>query len=294
MQSQAPDISQLTIIGTGLLGGSVGLALRAAGFGGRIVGFSRRSETVEAAKAAGCIDRAADDLADAVAAADLVILATPVASIPHYLAQLSPLVGSSTVITDVGSTKLHIVDAAEASLARPGRFVGSHPMAGSEAHGPAAARADLFRHKPVILTPTPTTDSAALTMVESLWRCVGMRLHRMTPVEHDRTVARISHLPHLAAVLLVTQAARSDALHVASTGFASTTRVASGDPELWADIFMENRDAVLASIDEWQGMLGQFRALLEGGRRGDLLKLLQDAQHSRDTWIHGNGIDGTK
>lgn len=297
MQPQPPDIpdmSQVTIIGTGLLGGSVGLALRATGFRGRIVGFGRRQATLDAALAGHCIDRIATDLADAAREADLVILATPVASISEYLKQLSPLVSPQAVITDVGSTKLRIVEAAEATLAHPGRFVGAHPMAGSEAHGPEAARADLFRHKPVILTPMPATDAAALALVEQVWQSLGMRLHHMTPAEHDQTVARISHLPHLAAVLLVRLAERGEGMRVASTGFASTTRVASGEPEVWADIFIENREAVLAVLDEWQSMLGDFRGLLEQGGRDDLLKLLRSAQQSRDSWIHGNGIEATR
>ena len=157
-------------------------------------------------------------------------------------------------------------------------------MAGAETTGPEAARADLFHDKPVIVTPTHATAPEALDRVESLWRGLGMHVHRMTPSEHDRLVAVISHVPHAASALLVKLAEESGALPVASTGFADMTRLAGGDPQLWADIFLDNRAAVLAAVERWASLTDEFRQALAAGDRGLLLRLLQDAQAARDTW----------
>lgn len=279
-----PGVEHVTIIGTGLLGGSVGLALRRTGFTGRIIGTGPRIATLERARAAGCVQDITTDTAAAVRGSGLIVIAAPVSKIPALLDSLSGCVEPDTVITDVGSTKNTIVAAAERILKHPHRFVGSHPMAGAETTGPESAHADLFRDKPVIVTPTETTSPDALERIESLWRALGMHLHRMTPAEHDRLVAVISHLPHAASTLLVKLAAESGALPVASTGFADMTRLAGGDPDLWADIFMDNRDAVLAALDRWSQITAQFRDTLKTGGRPALLSLLRDSQSARNTW----------
>ena len=274
----------MTIIGTGLLGGSVGLALRKGGFTGRIVGTGPRMATLERAKAGGCVQTVTTDTAQAVRGSNLIVIAAPVSKIPSLLESLSACAEGDAVITDVGSTKASIVQAAGRVLKHPQRFVGSHPMAGAETTGPEAARADLFRDKPVIVTPTEATSPEAIDRVESLWRGLGMHIHRMTPPEHDRLVAVISHVPHAASALLVKLAEESGALPVASTGFADMTRLAGGDPQLWADIFLDNRAAVLQAVERWASLTDEFRQALQAGDRGAILRLLHDSQTAREAW----------
>jgi prephenate dehydrogenase len=280
------NLRRIVIVGTGLLGGSLGLSLKRAGFHGVIVGVGRSTATLDKARSACCIDEASTDLSAAASApdTDLIVLAAPVATISQHLARLGSVVRPGTVITDVGSTKRHIVHTAESALAFPHRFVGSHPMAGSEAQGPEHASAHLFHHRPVIVTPTSRTDPSALALVENLWTLLGMRLVRMDAASHDRIVARVSHLPHLSAVLLTHLAQRESGTQIASTGFASATRVAAGDPHLWADIFLDNRDGLLASLDEWDQLAAQFRSALAAGDREALLQLLTEAQHLRKSF----------
>ena len=194
------DVEQITIIGPGLLGGSVGLGLRQAGFTGRIVGVGHRAETVARAREKGCIDIASTDIASSVPNSQWVIVATPLGAFSEILGQLAKHDHDGLIITDVGSTKRWVCDQARQLLPQPNRFVGSHPMAGGERHGPEYARADLFRDKPCILIEEPDTDPDSLNAVEDLWRRLGMRLTRMSAQQHDETVALISHLPHLTAV----------------------------------------------------------------------------------------------
>lgn len=279
-----PRFNTITIVGPGLLGGSLGLALKLRGYGGRIIGVARRAETLATARARGCIDDAATDLTAAVRAAELVVLATPVRSACSLLKAMAGALPDGAVITDVGSTKQSIVATAERVLSDPSRFVGSHPMAGAETSGPQAARAELYVGKPVILTPTESTDADAVSAVESLWRAMGMRVHRMSPAAHDRAVAAISHLPHAVSALLMRFAAESGALPVASTGLADMTRLAGGDVEMWADIFTDNRDAVLDAIDRWQAAVGRFRERLAGDDRAAIEQWLADARHERQAW----------
>lgn len=285
-QIEARDI---TIVGTGLLGGSLGLALRAAGFTGRLVGVGRRETTLNLAVERGCIDRGTTDLSEAVSGAQLIVLATPISATVQTLRELGQLaqdIAPDAVITDLGSTKQAVVAAAQQHLPAPlaRQFVGGHPMAGRETSGPEAAIPDLFRGKPVVLTPTAETSLDAVAMVEHLWRVLGMRIVKMTAAQHDRTVARISHLPHAAAVLLVEIAGARGGLEIASTGFADSTRVASGDPSLWADIFLSNREAVAESIEQFTGELHRLRRVLLEGDRQKLTELLSTVKLLRDAW----------
>ncbi|MEX2670661.1 MAG: prephenate dehydrogenase/arogenate dehydrogenase family protein [Phycisphaeraceae bacterium] len=280
---QSLHTGQVTIVGTGLLGGSVGLALRAQGFTGTIVGVGRREQTLEAAKQCGCIDRGTTTLAEGVADADLVILATPVSVILSALAEIAPVLSPEAVVTDVGSTKQSIVARAEAELQHPSRFVGSHPMAGGAQTGPEAGDADLFTGKPVIVTPTDRTDADALEQVEGLWSDLGMRLSRMTPEAHDVAVARISHMPHAAALMLVNLAKAAD-LEVASTGFENMTHAALGDPNMWADIFLDNAEAVTQVLSEWRELWDGFEQIVRERDRAGMLKLLQNTQQTRHNW----------
>ena len=290
--SQLGGVSRVTIVGTGLLGGSIGLGLRAAGYPGRIVGVGRRDVTVQLAAQLGCIDEPTTDLAQAVdgQASNLVVLATPLGAFEQHLGKIAKLNAPNTVITDVGSAKQQVCAAAQRLLPLPAMFVGSHPMAGSERHGPEQATAGLFQSKPCVIAEEPGTDPDAMALVESLWQTLGMRLIRMTAAEHDRQAAIVSHLPHAVAALLVELASRSDSLGMASTGFRDTTRIASGNPNVWLDIFSANKGALLQAIDALGDDLGKFRQLIENDDHAGLGDLLTRSRDLRDRWdeaFHG-------
>ncbi len=287
-------LKQITIIGTGLIGGSIGLALRKLQFRGRIMGLGRRPETLDKALAAGCIDQGTTDLAAALAGAEMILLATPVLTIGPMLGQIADWLkmqpGASAagpIVTDAASTKGSIVEAGDRLLAGVGRFVGAHPMAGSDENGPEAAQADLFGGKPVILTPTGRTDGATLEQVEAFWKLLGMRTRRMDAAEHDRIVATISHLPHAVAGMLVRLARDEAALGAASTGFGDTTRIAGSDPGLWVDIFLDNRQAVLGALKGLSGRIAEFSQAREQGDGGAIERLLAEARQARLGWVKG-------
>ena len=277
-------VRSVAVIGTGLLGTSLGLALRRLGFTGSILGVGRNEATLDHARQRGGIDRGSTDVADA-AGCDLIVLATPVSTFARMLERLAAAgLNAATVLTDVGSTKRSVVELAESLLPHPQRFVGSHPMAGSEQRGPEAACATLFAGRPVVVTPTSRTDPEAEVLVSRLWSALGMRLVRLSPADHDRVVARISHLPHALATLIVELAEAADALPVASTGFADVTRVASGDPVIWADIFSDNADAVVEAIDEVSERLDELRERIAAGDREALRTWLLRNKQVRDGW----------
>jgi len=273
----------VTIVGVGLLGGSAGLALKAHDPQIRVAGVGRRQSSLDAAMAAGAIDTAHFDAAEAVGQTDLVILATPVGAFELHMRAIGPVLSGGAIVTDVGSTKSGVVRAARRRLGHD-RFVGSHPMAGSEQKGVAFARADLFAGATCILTPTAKTPARVTARVERLWRRMGMRTVRMSPARHDRAVARVSHLPHALASLLMRLPARAD-LDVSATGFRDATRLASGDPEMWRDIFLTNRGQVLAAIDEFDEALMQLRDLVDLGDRKGLERFFSSARARRETTI---------
>lgn len=291
VDSQLDQIDQVIVVGTGLLGGSIGLGLKAAGYSGRIVGVGRRAVTVQRAIELGCIDEGITALSDAVSteARVLVILATPLGTFEALFEQLAGVGRADLIITDVGSTKAHVCATAKRLLPDPRRFVGSHPMAGGEQHGPQFAEANLFRGRPCIICVDENTDVEARQVVESLWTTLGMRLIRMTATEHDRQTSIISHLPHATAALLVTLAARKGGLEIASSGFADTTRVASGDPQVWVDIFSTNRCAMLDAIDGLGDELAHLRKMIADDDRDALLELLSHGKKTRDTWLEAQG-----
>ncbi|MCE9590571.1 MAG: prephenate dehydrogenase/arogenate dehydrogenase family protein [Planctomycetes bacterium] len=292
-RSEAPlaGIDRVAIVGTGLLGGSLGLGLRALGYRGAILGVGRRPETLKTARDAGCVTETTTDLRQAVIASGLVVMATPLGHFVSLLEQIAACNHRDLIITDVGSTKGEVCAHARRLLSVPGRFIGSHPMAGGERHGPEFARADLFNGKPCIVTPADGADFNALNMVESMWSALGMKTVRMTPEEHDQAVAKISHLPHAVAALLVQLAKRGGAMRVASTGFADTTRVASGDAEVWTDIFLTNRAALSSALDELAKDVTRLRDLLQREDMAAVRALLDAGKGGRDelieTWRHG-------
>ncbi|MDB5097669.1 MAG: prephenate dehydrogenase [Cyanobacteria bacterium RYN_339] len=276
------------LIGLGLIGGSLGLALRAAGLATRVVGYDRSAADLKLAVERGAIDRAAGSAAEAVADADLVVLATPVLAMQGLLAELAPVLKPGAVVTDLASTKAAVTGwAAEAGIT----FVGGHPMAGSEKSGMAAARLNLLRGAVYIITASPDTPVSAVDLVERLARGIGARPLRMAPEAHDRAVAAVSHVPFLASTAIVrvtTHAEEWDGwAPIASTGYRDATRLASGDPAMYRDICLTNGAAIAPMLRDLAQELERIAAGLED--RGLLDELFTDARDRRDAWVQGQG-----
>ena len=276
-------LHHVTIVGVGLLGGSAGLAIKAYDPRIRIAGVGRRQASLDKALEVGAIDTAHLDPAEPVGRTDLVILATPVGAFERHLRAIAPVLADGAVVTDVGSTKGGVVRAAGRTVGHE-RFVGSHPMAGSEMKGAGYARGDLFAGAACILTPTARTPKRVTRRVERFWRELGMRTLQMTPAAHDRAVARVSHLPHALASLLMKLPRRAE-LDVSATGFRDATRLAGGDPEMWRDIFLTNRKQILAAIDDFDRNLMALRDLIELGDARGLQRFFATAKARRDTTI---------
>lgn len=262
-------IERLAIVGVGLLGGSVAKAVRAQGLAREIVGIGRDLARLGPALRDGALDRVTTDLAEGVAGADRILLAAPVLANETLLPRVWQAASPGAVLTDVGSTKRGIAAAADRLAAgRPEiHFVGSHPMAGSEKSGYAVARVDLFQGATVVVTPTESSDAAAAKGVGEFWAALGARVVVLEPAAHDRAVAAISHLPHVAAWALVDAVARfePDALSIAARGFKDTTRIAASDPEVWREILLDNREAVRGSLAAFRGALDDLEALIGSG-----------------------------
>jgi prephenate dehydrogenase len=263
-------IRRLAIVGLGLLGGSVAKAARAESLAREIVGIGRNPARLEPALGVGAVDRITTDLREGLAGADMVVLATPVATLERQMAAVWEAAPPQALITDVGSTKAAIVRVAESLSARkPLDFVGSHPMAGSNLSGFAVSRADLFRGATIILTPTDRTARDAVKRVTEFWEAAGGRVVTMDPATHDRAVAAVSHLPHLVADALVDAVVRMDPqfLEVAGRGFKDTTRIAASSPEVWREIFEENREALAEAVAAFRAALGDLESVLRSGDR---------------------------
>lgn len=282
---QIDELRTVSVVGVGLLGGSIGLAFRAAGGAAERVGVGRRRSSITKALDVGAVDRGTLSYRSGIAKADLVIIATPIGHFETVFRQLAEHLSEGTVITDVGSTKRHVMRLAEQILPSGVHFVGSHPMAGSEAAGVEFARADLFQLAQCMIVPPDDADQAAVGLVEDFWRMLGMRTRRLTAERHDAIVAQISHLPHVVASALMDVAAANDTIDFAATGFADTTRVASGSPGMWLDILMSNREDVGASIDQLTQRLQTLRAWLDEGKDADVAEFLERTKLARDDWV---------
>jgi prephenate dehydrogenase len=261
-------IRRLSILGLGLLGGSVAKAARAEGLAREIVAIGRRRETMAPALEDGVVDAIGIEIGKGLAGADFCVLATPVATLVQMLGAVWRELPADAVVTDVGSTKAAIVSAADTlARSRPLGFVGSHPMAGSEKSGYRVARPDLFKGALVVVTPTPSTDVAALGRVSEFWQALGARVTTLDPLTHDRAVASVSHLPHLVAEALVDAVVRMDPqfLKIAGPGFRDTTRIAAGSPQVWREIFRENRHALGEAIGTFRKALDDLERLIENG-----------------------------
>jgi len=282
-----PDFGRVVIVGPGLIGGSLGMALRQRRAADRVVGVGRRQESLEKALEAGAVDETTLDPQSASAEADIVVLCTGVGKILEQIPVVAARLRKGAVLTDVGSAKGVICHAARSAFRERsgsgGAFVGAHPLAGSEQRGIDAARADLFDRSLCILTPQRQTDpdGAGLRTVRSLWETVGSRVREMSPEEHDRLLAEVSHLPHVVAAALV-NAASDDGLPLAAKGFLDTTRIASGDPGLWVEICLANRGPLRAALDRMGMQLAEFAVALESGDPERLYRYLSRAKERRD------------
>ncbi|MDM9558088.1 prephenate dehydrogenase [Bordetella petrii] len=285
--AEGPLIPVLAVIGVGLIGGSVALALRRAGRVGRVLGVGRNAQSLARAQALGLIDAAVTP--EEAAQADVVLLATPVGGLGAMLARLRPHLGAATLLTDAGSTKAEVVEAARAALGdRVAQFVPGHPIAGAERSGPEAADAGLYRGRTVILTPLPENPPAGVARVRDLWQACGARVIDMDAAAHDRVLASVSHMPHLLAAAYMAQvAAAADAparLALAGTGFRDFTRIAAGSPEMWRDIFLSNRAALRAELAAVRAVLDQAEQAMAAGDGGALEALLERAAQARRNW----------
>lgn len=283
---------RVAVIGVGLIGGSFALALKGVNACGRVVGAGRNPQNLRSALERGVIDEVAGGAAEAVQGADLVLVAVPVAQTSAVFGSVAPALAPHAVVTDAGSTKRDVVAAARAAFGeRLARFVPAHPIAGAEHSGAAAARADLFRGKRVVLAPLTETAPDALARAEAAWQACGARLFRMSPQEHDAVFAAVSHLPHLLAFALVRDLADRDnsaqLFGYAAGGFRDFTRIASSDPEMWRDICLANRDALLAEMDRYAVQLAALRPMIERGDGDALERVFAAARAARERWLGG-------
>lgn len=278
-------INKLVIIGVGLIGGSFALALREAGLVREVVGVGRSAENLSAALGMYVIDRYAE-AAQAVQDAEVVLLAVPVGQMGPMMAAIAPHLAPHTIVTDAGSTKQDVVALARVYLAQHlAQFVPGHPIAGAERSGVKAAGANLFRERNVVLTPLPETDPAARELITKLWQACGAKVSEMTPALHDEVFAAVSHLPHLLAFALVDYIAaqpNAEALFgFAAGGFRDFTRIAGSSPEMWRDICLANRGALLQQLVGYEAELARIKQLIEQGDGEALEKLFEHARDAR-------------
>lgn len=282
--------SKISLIGVGLLGGSLGLAIKQRKLASRVEGFVRRSASIKECEQLGVVHLAAREMAPVVKDAELIVLCTPLAQMREMTVQLLPHLKRGAIVTDVGSVKGSVVSELEQIVAEAGgHFIGSHPMAGSEQTGPKAARADLFEKAICIVTPTGRSNSGALKKVEELWQAVGARTIRLTADLHDDFVSRCSHLPHVVAAELanyvLSPAHPKEQALLCANGFRDTTRIASGSPEMWRDIALANRQKLARVLGVFIEDLQEFQLALEKGEVRVIEEFFEKAKQRRDAWI---------
>ncbi|GAC1362151.1 MAG: prephenate dehydrogenase/arogenate dehydrogenase family protein [Ktedonobacteraceae bacterium] len=279
--------NRVAIIGLGLIGGSIGLALHKVGAARQVAGYDLGRGVCEQARRSGAIDEAPISLTDVVRGADLVILATPVGAMRALLQNIAPVLSPGTVVTDVASTKAQVISWAEQFLPANIFFVGGHPMAGKEVSGVEAADAELFKNRIYCLTPTPRTNPSAVSKVSSLIEMLGARLRFIEPVEHDNQVAGVSHLPFLASIALMATVAEDvtwgEASMLAATGFRDATRLAAGDPEMYRDICLTNSTAITERLNQYIATLIAMRERI-AANDNDINELFATTQQLRQRW----------
>ena len=279
-------LGNVAIVGVGLIGGSIGLALRKLNLAEKVTGIGRRQVSLRVARRVGAVTNTTIDLAKGVADAELVIVCTPVGRIIDDVRRAAEHAPEGTLITDVGSTKRTIVEALDGSgpeggLPRGCRFLGGHPLAGSEKAGPSHATAELFDGRIALLTPTRNTRAEDYDLVEEFWEALGSVVIKMSADEHDRALAMTSHLPHLAAAALAATVPEQY-FRLTGTGMQDTSRLASGDPELWRQIITLNREHVLGALEQYGGKLAAVHAAIRDGDDDTLTKFLTTAKRNRD------------
>src|SRR5687767_4766882 len=284
---------KLAVIGVGLIGGSFALALKQAKKVSHVVGVGRNAANLKLARERGIIDSIAADPGAAARDADLVLISAPVAQFASILENLSGSLGPKTLVTDGGSTKRDVIAAARKALGKKiGQFVPAHPIAGAEKSGAAAASAELYRGKRVVITPVSQNRRPAVEQVESAWKACGANVSRMDPEEHDAVLATVSHLPHVLAYALVHGVAKRNnseqLFSFAAGGFRDFTRIASSHPEMWRDICLANRDRVLQELKSYANELGTIRKLIQKGDAAALEKLFAVARDARNKWIQSS------
>jgi prephenate dehydrogenase len=280
---------KITIVGVGLLGGSLGLAVKQRKLAVKVDGFVRRTSSITECQKLGVVDHATRELERAVADADLVVLCTPIGRMRELTEKMLPSLKPGTIVTDVGSAKGIVVEELETMVEEAGaHFVGSHPMAGGEKTGVSAAQVDLFNRALCVITPTPNSDRKAVDRVEAFWKAVGARPLRMSPSVHDDLVSRSSHLPHVVAAELanyvLSPAHPKEQAAVCANGFRDTTRIASGSPEMWRDIVVANRKNLSRVLGVFIEDLEEFRHALDNGDVKTIEEFFENAQQRRDRW----------
>ncbi|HUH36432.1 MAG TPA: prephenate dehydrogenase/arogenate dehydrogenase family protein [Spongiibacteraceae bacterium] len=281
-------LGRVAIVGLGLIGGSLAAALKAGSLAADVVAWGRRESTLQEGLRLGVIDRYSLSLADAVRGADLVVIATPTLVVETVIEQLAAVLDAHTVVSDAASVKANVVAAARRAFnpAQLARFVPGHPIAGSERSGVGAADAALYRDHRVILTPLPESDAGAVALVDAVWQAVGAEVVTMSVAEHDRILAATSHLPHMLAFTLVdalaAQTQQRDIFRFAAGGFRDFTRIASSDPQMWHDIALANRAAILTAIDDFSQHLARLRGAIDDGDGAGIMATFQQAKAARD------------
>lgn len=282
-------LNKVVVFGVGLIGGSFALALRRAEAVGEVVGFGRSIETLEQAQQLGIIDRIGADVASEVYDADLILLGTPVGQMAALMARVAPHLGAHTLVTDGGSTKGDVVAAAYANLGgKIAQFVPAHPIAGAELSGAAAAKADLYIGKKVVLTPLPENSPDTIARVREAWALCGAVVSCLTAEQHDEVFAAVSHLPHLLSFALVHDLAqrknRDQLLSFAASGFRDFTRIAASSPEMWRDICLANRDALLGELGGYMQELETIHKALADSDADKLQEIFSLAREVRGKW----------
>jgi len=281
---------KITIVGVGLLGGSIGLAARQRRLAGEVAGYVRRAASLPDCEQAGAVDYATTDLLAAVSEADLVILCPPLAQMRSLAERILPALKRNAIVTDVGSVKADVVRELEPLIAKSGaQFIGGHPMAGGEKTGVLAARADLFAGALNILTPTKKSRPPAIRKLERFWKSLGARTLRLDAAQHDLLVSRTSHLPHVLAAglanLVLNPAGPPAQATLCATGFRDTTRIASGSPEMWRDIALANRKHLARALEAFTLELKKFQTALKTGDAEAIESFFSSAKTRRDHWF---------
>ncbi|MDQ6981312.1 MAG: prephenate dehydrogenase/arogenate dehydrogenase family protein [Ghiorsea sp.] len=282
-------IQTLAIIGVGLIGGSLALALKEKGAVGKVIGAGRNEDNLKRAKSLGIVDSWTTSLVDAVKDADVVLLAVPMGAYDSVLKSIAPALKKGAIVTDAGSTKQHAIEVARC-LPKHISFVAAHPLAGTEKSGADAAFSTLYQNHLCIVTPDETTDKQALAVIEQMWQHVGANVVSMPADEHDKLLGAVSHLPHLAAFSLVNAVNKQktddfDPMAYAAGGFKDFTRIASSSPEMWRDIALANRDALEQQIDILMDELQHIRVALQANDKESLTALFSSAKDARDDWL---------